>query len=254
MDPKKNQQPSQHYAHFEGKDAARHVVEAKAKGLLDQTESHGTEPPSLLSAACDSSKETSFSLLLLFAVATFAGLTHEAIGKVLIFFSIGLMMWKMGRSAMIAWGRLERLDKVLEEERYEIEHNTEQEREELSALYQAKGFEGKLLERVIDVLMADDNRLLKVMLEEELGLRLGSCEHPLKMAVASGLASFLSSIFILTFYFFGKDFSLILGGLLVIGFCSLVAAKFEKNEPLSTLIWNLSIATGVLGTIYFMMI
>ena len=46
-------------------------------------------------------------------------------------------------------------------------------------------FSGKLLDEVIDVLMADDNRLLQVMLEEELGLSLETYEHPLKQAAGA---------------------------------------------------------------------
>lgn len=250
MDQKKNLNPQPNYEHFKGKDAARHVVEAQAKGLIDQAESHGTEPPSLLSSACDSLKETAFLLLLLFVSSAISGSTHEAIGYVLIFFSIGLMMWKMGRSAMIAWGRIERLDKVLEEERYEIQHNTEQEREELRALYNAKGFEGKLLDRVVDVLMADENRLLKVMLEEELGLRLGSCEHPLKMGLASGFGSFFASLIILPFFFFGSPILFAVAGFFVLGTASLIAARYEKNDLLSSVVWNLSIAATTLAALY----
>ena len=58
------------------------------------------------------------------------------------------------------------------EERFEIAHHRGQEKEELTELYALKGFKGELLDQVINVLMADDNRLLSVMLEEELGLEL----------------------------------------------------------------------------------
>ncbi len=101
----------------------------------------------------------------------------------------------MGRSAWLGWSRLERLHRILAQEKWEIEHNREQEREELGVLYAAKGFEGKLLEDVLDVLMADGDRLLKVMVEEELGLTLESQVHPLKQGLGAGFECYLPAFF-----------------------------------------------------------
>ena len=64
-------------------------------------------------------------------------------------------------------------------------------------MYEQKGLSGDLLDQVIEVLMADDNRLLRVMLEEELGLTLESYEHPLKQAAGAGLgvlSAFLGAV------------------------------------------------------------
>jgi hypothetical protein len=104
-------------------------------------------------------------------------------------FSFGWAVWKTGRSALLGWGRMERLHRLIEEERWEIQHHRAQERRELGEMYRAKGFDGKLLEEVLDVLMSDDNRLLKVMLEEELGLTLEAYEHPLRQAIGALFAS-----------------------------------------------------------------
>ena len=93
-------------------------------------------------------------------------------------FSIGWLFWKLGRSSLLGWARLERLHRLIQQEQWEIEHHRAQEKEELTAMYHQKGLTGKLLEQVIEVLMADDNRLLRVMLEEELGLTLETYEHP----------------------------------------------------------------------------
>src|SRR6185295_12766345 len=81
---------------------------------------------------------------------------------------------------------------VLEQERWEIEHHRQQERDELKELYRAKGFEGKLLEDVLDVLMADDDRLLKVMLEEEMGLQLAQLDHPMKQGLGAAFGALVS--------------------------------------------------------------
>ena len=67
----------------------------------------------------------------------------------------------------------------LERERTEIRENFEHERDEVRALYAAKGFREPLLEQIVDTLSADDDRLLKVMMEEELGLSMHHMHHPL---------------------------------------------------------------------------
>ncbi len=83
----------------------------------------------------------------------------------------------------------------LERERHEIRTDFEHEREEVRALYAAKGFQEPLLTQIVDTLCADDDRLLKVMMEEELGLSLFHVNHPLLVglwnfggAAAAGLA------------------------------------------------------------------
>lgn len=67
----------------------------------------------------------------------------------------------------------------LERERHEIRTDFDHEREEVRALYAAKGFQEPLLSQIVDTLCADDDRLLKVMMEEELGLFLFHVNHPL---------------------------------------------------------------------------
>lgn len=83
----------------------------------------------------------------------------------------------------------------LEREREEIKDNFDHECEEVRALYAAKGFREPLLGQVVDTLTADDDRLLKVMMEEELGLLMHHVRHPLSVgvlnfagALAAGLA------------------------------------------------------------------
>ena len=111
--------------HFKGKDALQHVIDARIKGKAASAEVHGTELPGHISAAADAAKETALILLILWTL-----LGSGAHWLMLVFIS-GWLVWKVGRSAILGWSRLERLHRVIEEERYEIEHHRPQEKEEL---------------------------------------------------------------------------------------------------------------------------
>ena len=228
--------------HFEGKPIPEHLKEARARGASAAAETHGTELSGALAAGSDAAKETAIVLVL---VSLFISSWWP-----LIFFSCGFLVWKVGRSALLGWSRLERLHRLIEEERWEIEHHRHQEREELTELYRLKGFQGKLLEEVIDVLMADDDRLLKVMLEEELGLSLHTHEHPLRQACGAGVGVIASAAFMLL----GLHFQLApAAAVVVIIAASILAARGSKNRAVPAVIWNLSVAALSYGVVYFLL-
>src|SRR5947199_48077 len=62
------------------------------------------------------------------------------------------------------------LDQRIATERFEIEHEPEEERAELSAIYRNKGFSGPLLHRVVDHLTANQERWHRAMVHDELGV------------------------------------------------------------------------------------
>lgn len=230
--------------HFKGKDALSHVIDARIKGKLASAEIHGTELPGHVSAAADATKESAFYILLLWILL---GNVH-----IILIFVAAMAAWKVGRSAILGWSRLERLHRVIEEERYEIQHHRTQEKEELKALYAAKGFSGKLLDEVVEVLMADDNRLLQVMLEEELGLNLETHEHPLKQAVGA-LIGVAGSALVLSFGLFVlPSWGAALCAAILISLSAATTAQLEKNRPLPAIVWNLAVAILAAGIAYFL--
>lgn len=239
--------------HFKGKDAIGHVAEAQARGIADAAEIHGAEIPGPLSAACDAAKETALALLFLWTILLPFSFSIKDIGLFLALFGLGWIVWKAGRSAWLGWSRLERLHRIVAQEKWEIEHNRPQEKAELKALYAAKGFEGKLLDDVIDVLMSDGDRLLKVMVEEELGLTLHIHEHPLKQGLGACLGATLAAFFFLGALFLLPSFGPIIAACLIIAAVSILAARYEGNAEIPAAVWNVGIASVAYGFVYFLM-
>lgn len=238
--------------HFKGKAALGHIVEKKIQGIFNRIEPHGLETPGHKAAFLDAFKETALFILLLLVILA---PTNTSLSSHLAFLAslAGFTLWKTGRSAYLGWSRLEKLHRLIEQEKYEIEHHQDQEREEVVALYAAKGFSGKLLEDVVDVLMADPDRLLLLMLEEELGLQLAAYEHPLKQALGALLGSGIVSLFSLAMLLLLPPFytQLSLGVLLLL--CACYGALLEKNKVISAAIWTLALVALSLGATYFLL-
>lgn len=238
--------------HFAGKKPLEHVIEARRKGKIATSEIHGEELPGHYSAAADAAKETAFVLIVFWTLFTEIDFPLDQAHWLLVAFLFGWLLWKTGRSAILGWRRLERLHRLIEEERWEIEHHRLQEKEELKALYAAKGFSGKLLDEVVDVLMADDNRLLQEMLEEELGVSLESQEHPLKQASGAAIGVIGTSIILAFGLFALPPWGLFFCAGLVIALSAGTTAQLEKNRPAPAIVWNLSAAALAAAGSYFL--
>ncbi|QZA58463.1 VIT1/CCC1 transporter family protein [Candidatus Rhabdochlamydia porcellionis] len=229
--------------HFKGKSVPEHLKEARKKGTLLKAEIHGSETPSHVVAATESMK--------LLAVMLLIGWLIQLSLQTLSLFSFGLILFITARSALNGWSRMQRLHRVIEEERFEIEHHRHQEREELSEIYEAKGFSGKLLKEVIDCLMADDNRLLQIMLEEELGLSLEQYEHPLKQSAFALLGALMSAVLCLIGYVLSYSFGLPLAAFLITVFSTVLSAYLESSSAWQRTVWNCAVLVLVSGAVIF---
>jgi hypothetical protein len=235
--------------HFKGKEALEHVIEAREAGIRTGAEIHGTEISGPLSAFADALRETAIFLTFVLILLHFLQVepTLYLIGSL----SFGWLFWKAGRSAWLGWARLERLHRIVQEERWEIEHHRGQERDELKELYRARGFEGKLLDDVIDVLMSDGDRLLRVMVEEELGLTLENQEHPLKQAIGAAIGAFLSALLMILSLWLLPTPAWIFTAFLILAFSGYLFAHYSGNNRIPAIMWHLGIGALAAGSLFF---
>lgn len=225
--------------HFEGLNPLEHIHKKRAEEI------HGA----FLSPPWSSFFDATVAItLLLFILVLISNQVNFAIDwRILTVISSALTLACAGRFGWIGYRRLERLHRLVQQERHEIEHHRPQEREELIALYGAKGMSGQLLDQVVDFLMADDERLLKVMLEEEMGLVLACEPHPLQYAFSGFLgALFASCLFIILFS--ATPLLSLFWAPIAIGISGGLVAYMEQNDILSGVLWALGIMGLATGT------
>ncbi len=86
------------------------------------------------------------------------------------------------------------LDYRIATERYEVEHEPEEEREELRAIYRRKGLSGALLERVVRHLTANTDRWHWAMVHDELGVVEDKRINPWLQGLQIGLSFVLGGL------------------------------------------------------------
>lgn len=229
--------------HFAGKDAPEHIKEARKKGYHTFAEPHGLEPMGWKNAFLDSLQISTIILNLLLIVY---------LSPKLVAFSVGLIIFLFGRSAYLGWSRLEKLHTLIKEENWEITHHREQEKQELRAIYKAKGFQGEILTQIVDTLAADDNRLLEVMLTEELGIPLESYDHPLQQGCAAAIAGFIACIIIAAARWINPLLGPFFISVVIIAVSSFWFAKIQKNNWLQAVIWSLALFSLIVGSTYYL--
>ena len=237
--------------HFTEDSVVEHMQKARKKGKQAFSEFHAVEAPGHIAAAADSATDSAISSLLVFMIAHTLAIPMDKIFILLIVLMSGLFLWKVGRSMHLAWARLDRINALVSEEKYEIEHNREEEREELTEMYAAKGFREPLLTKIIDVLMADDNKLLAVMLEEELGVPMEAYVHPIKQALGAGIGVLLTAATIPLGLVISESFGLFLTTFAITGIAAFFLATIERISRLEYTIKSLAITFLAAFTTYF---
>lgn len=226
-------------SHFQGKTPIDHLVDARKKGSFFTQETHGSEISGHVYALFLSVQEIVALYLILLPCFT-RNLLPFYPSFLIIFLSYAL--WRTSSSLVRGYAQLRRLHKLIEEEHWEITHHREQEREELYALYEAKGFSGPILDEIITTLMSDDNRLLEVMLTEEIGLKRGIYDHPLQAGVSAFFASVSAPLLLGACFVLVSPIASAFCALLLLALIGFASGKKEKAPSLTTTVWLLSSA------------
>lgn len=86
------------------------------------------------------------------------------------------------------------LEQRIATERYEIEHEPEEERAELHDIYRRKGFSGPLLHHVVGHLTADQDRWHRALVHDELGVVDDTRINPWRQGSQVGLAFIIGGL------------------------------------------------------------
>ncbi len=113
-------------------------------------------------------------------------------------------------------------------ELYEIAHMPNVERKEIRDIYYAKGFRGKLLEKIVDHICSDKKVWLDIMMDEELHLS-DAQVHPLQSAVWVGLATLIGSLVPLFPFFFFHIEAAIAGALFLSALVLFITGALEAK-------------------------
>lgn len=140
----------------------------------------------------------------------------------------------------------ENYEKQREREYWEIENVRELEVQEIRDIYQAKGFEGELLEQVVSVITADNDRWVDTMMKEELEM-IEERKSPFVMGFVTYI-SFLTIGLIPLLVYVIDYFHKIESSVFVLS-CSLTAIGFMIIGGLKAKINEKTIWKGILETL-----
>ena len=136
-------------------------------------------------------------------------------------------------------------------EYWEVENIPDAEREEIREIYRAKGFEGELLNQVVEVITSDKDRWVDTMMKEELQM-IRSDKSPFMMGFVTYISFLVIGLIPLTVYvwdyMFGFPFNLFITTSIFtsIGF---IIIGFLKTYVTDTSIWKGILETLILGVI-----
>ncbi|MEG0037207.1 MAG: VIT1/CCC1 transporter family protein [Victivallaceae bacterium] len=232
MDPQK---PN---SHFSRDTVKTHLEKVKQKLGVSVDESHDNNRPLLHIFI----KETRDFCCLLFLLRTFLYFIYPSIKLTfapLCLFSVSLIFIRASMITLNSWNHLQFAHNKINEERKEIEDNPEEEKEEIIAIYEAKGFQGKLLEEIADYLTSDSQLLLNSMIQEELKLDNETYLHPLKQGLRFVLITLpvlvilIPSILIPSYSISGC----VVG--LVFSLSAVIRAYYLGTNTVTSFVWNI---------------
>ncbi len=137
-------------------------------------------------------------------------------------------------------------DKHKKAEYWEVDHKPGEERAEVREIYRQKGFDGPLLEQVVDILTADKDRWVDVMMKEELHM-MEQRRSPLAIGAVTYIAFLLVGFIPLSLYLY--DYFFEFKGNLFWASCALTGFGFAVVGWLKTYVTETSMWKGILETL-----
>lgn len=236
-------------------DAAEHVVEARrrARQML-AGESHLGAIDDWRRALTSSRDAVLVLATLWFALHGAGGVSHGPV--VLTALSMAYALFASIAAARATYSQVHYYAAELERERQEIRDDLPGEIAEVRALYAAKGFREPLLTQVVETITADDDRLLKVMMEEELGLSIYHVNHPLLVGIWHFLATAIPALILaapLLWIPTGWQLTWVAGGAVVmLAVLAVLAARATRRQFVEILAVGLYMGATTCGVSYFL--
>lgn len=133
-------------------------------------------------------------------------------------------------------------------EYWEVENLREKEVQEIREIYEAKGFEGKLLEQVVEVITSNKDVWVDTMMKEELEMVKGN-KTPYKTAGVTFVSFILvGAVPLLSYVFIGNDISTGTSNLFLYS-CLLTAIALTIVGVLKSIVTEKNIIIGILETL-----
>jgi len=137
----------------------------------------------------------------------------------------------------------------LEREKWEIDHFPQGEREEIKALYENYGFQGKVLDEIIDRITADEKIWLKVMMEQELRLEPIERKTALPVSIIVGVSALIGSLIPLAPFFFLPIKTAIAVSLLITALTLFSVGYYKAKKTLGRQLLQQGIEMTVIGMV-----
>jgi VIT1/CCC1 family predicted Fe2+/Mn2+ transporter len=136
-----------------------------------------------------------------------------------------------------------------EREKWEIEHVPGGEREEIKALYQRYGFDGKTLDSIVNTITSNKKVWLDVMMEQELKLEPVSYKDALPSAIIVGISALIGSFVPLTAFFFLPIFTAIIVSLIISSLTLFAVGYYKAKKTLGRKFFRSGIEMTVIGMV-----
>lgn len=136
-----------------------------------------------------------------------------------------------------------------EREQHEIEHEPEGEREEVRQLYMKYGFEGEMLEKIVEVITSNKSTWTQVMMEQELKLEPINRKDAVPAAFIVGFSALVGSFIPLTPYFFLPTTQATIVALIISAVTLFIVGWYKAKKTLGRHLLKAGVEMTVIGMV-----